>query len=70
MKKYALFLLALLATSSCSNDEKDYLLNDQLNANSQTVVMQDTTDVISIDSLFRLAVKLQRNYPNYLFDKK
>ena len=70
MKKYALFLLALLATSSCSNDEKDYLLNDQLIANSQTVVMQDTTDVISIDSLFRLAVELQRNDPNYLFDKK
>ena len=70
MKKYLLFLLALLVISSCSSDEKDFLLNDQLNTNAQTVVVEDTTDVISIDSLFRLAVELQRNDPNYLFDKK
>lgn len=70
MKKYLLFLLALLVISSCSSDEKDFLLNDQLNTNAQTVVVEDTTDVTSIDSLFRLAVELQRNDPNYLFDKK
>ena len=70
MKKYLLFLRALLVISSCSSDEKDFLLNDQLNTNAQTVVVEDTTDVISIDSLFRLAVELQRNDPNYLFDKK